>query len=352
MSKPSPSRAKQAKRANSKSSPTGSAFGKAVVELRHSPGEFAPVSGRWILGALSILLVAAMFCAWGTLCLLYWQGSWQLLYHPKAEITRTPAAVGLPFEEVKFASTETGTNRLTGWWLPAENARFTLLYLHGANGNLSETADALAAFHATGLNVFAVDYRGYGLSQSAQPAENKPSEKKLRQDAEWALTWITLTRQIPAKTVIVAGNGLGANLAAELAADHSELAGVILDQPSTHTLDPLWNDGRSRLVPAHWIVDDRYDLFGPARRLKLPSLWLLPKLMSNNVGNIGNAAADNSVDLYGSVGPERSSQKQSSTTSDDAYHRTPGRKDVAWLTQPAAGDPHFAEILRRWLDDL
>jgi len=302
--------------------------------MRHSPQAFPNVSARWLLTAVAITLLGIVVCAWLSLCLLYWQGSWQLLYRPNATISRTPASVGLPFELEKFAATETGINRLTGWWLPAENARFTVLYLHGADGNLSDTLDMLAALHRENLNVFAIDYRGYGQSQAA-----RPTEKQLRQDAEWALTWLTLTRQIPAKTIIAAGTGLGANLAAELASDHPELAGVLLDRPSSHHMDPILNDPRSRLVPARWLVHDQYDLFAATTKLETPSLWLLPKIAA------GKATSGSSADLYGSV-------QSPGTPSNDAYHQTPGRKDVAWLTPPSLSDPHMDGILRRWLDDL
>src|ERR1700722_10468662 len=267
-----PSRAKQATAASpatNRPPQPPSAFEKAMQEMRHSPGAFPNVSVRWLLGAAAIALLGAVACAWLTLCLLYWQGSWQLLYHPKAAITRTPASAGLTFEPIHFAATETGITQLTGWCLPSPNSRFTVLYLHGADGNLSDTTDNLAALHRQNLAVFAFDYRGYGQSQPA-----RPNEKQMRQDAEWALTWLKLTRSIPAKNIIIYGSGLGASLAAELAADHSELAGIILDQPLQNALAPLFNDSRSRLVPAHWLIKDRYDLSAAAASLRIPSLWL------------------------------------------------------------------------------
>ena len=302
-----------------------SAFEKAMDDLKNQPPTAFPnVSPRWLLKAAAIALTAALAFAWLSLCLLYWQGSWQLLYHPKAEITRTPATIGLPFEPINFAATETGQPQLTGWWLPAPNASRTVLYLHSADGNLSNTVETLASLHQQNLSIFAIDYRGYGKSLPA-----RPNEKQLRQDAEWALTWLTLTRNIPAKNIVVYGSGLGSNLAAELAADHSELAGVILDQPLQNALAPVFNDPRSHLVPAHWLVKDRYDLSGPAANFQLPSLWLLAKPDRNEI------------------------QFQTPTAvPPDAYQHVQARKQSAWLTQPACKDPYFAEVLKRWLDDL
>ncbi|MGH9590200.1 MAG: hypothetical protein ACRD25_07375, partial [Terracidiphilus sp.] len=92
------------------------------------------VSGRWLLTALGVMIAAAVACAWGALCLIFWQGAWQLLYRPTSPVAHTPAAAGLRYEDVAFAATETGTTRLRGWWIPAApkagSARYTVLYLH------------------------------------------------------------------------------------------------------------------------------------------------------------------------------------------------------------------------------
>src|SRR5215831_16537388 len=80
------------------------------------------VSARWLLGGIAVALVAALVCAWGTLCILFWQGSWQLLYHPTSAVTRTPASVNLPFESVGFATIASGEPQLHGWWIPSSHA--------------------------------------------------------------------------------------------------------------------------------------------------------------------------------------------------------------------------------------
>ena len=286
-----------------------------MEDLRHQPATaFPTVSGSWLLKALGAIVVAAAFCGWLVLCLLFWQGNWQLLYHPSAAITHTPANAGVAFEPVKFAATETGTTQLTGWWVPAPEARYTVLYLHGAEGNLANTVEALTALHKENLSVFAIDYRGYGQSQPG-----RPSEKQLRQDAEWALSWLTVTRNVPAKSILVVGSSLGANLAAELAADHSETVGLILDQPLQDAMTVVLSDPRSRLVPASWMVHDRYDLSAAATKLRIPSLWLL----NSNTGK-----------------PPR------------AYAAVPAQQSSAFLRTPLWTDPHFSETLKRWLDDL
>jgi hypothetical protein len=234
------------------------------------------VSGRWLLTTLAIVVSSAAFCGWAVLCLLFWQGSWQLLYHPTAPVTRTPASINLAFDPVGFAPTETGAPQLQGWWISAPTAHYTVLYLHGANGNLSDTIDDLAAFHAANVNTFAFDYRGYGKSMFAHP-----SEARWRQDAESALQYLTGTRHIDPHTIVLDGSALGANLALEVAAGHPELAGVVLNAPLGRPVDAIFNDPRAHLVPAHLLVSDRYDLLIPARKLEIKSLLLLPSIDRN-----------------------------------------------------------------------
>jgi uncharacterized protein len=273
------------------------------------------VSGRWLLIALGITLVAAIFCAWASLALLFWQGSWQLLYHPTATVARTPASVGVPFEPVGFAATETGLLRLQGWWIPAApNARFsryTVLFLHGQNGNLGDQVDALARLHSVGMNILAFDYRGYG-----QSLFERPSKPHWRQDVEWALGYLTQTRHIDPRTIVLYGNQLGANLALEVAAAHPELGGVVLESPLEDPMSAIFNDPRSRLLPAHVLVRDHFDLDAAAAALRIPSLWL-----SQAKANDGADTAD-TLPAFGKVSaPKQAAKSNSSMDFDDALMR-------------------------------
>jgi hypothetical protein len=301
-----------------------SPFERALSDLRHSAAPPPVVSGRWLLAALGIALLGAVACAWCTLCFLFWQGSWQLLYHPVKTVARTPASIGLAFDPAGFASTEAGVPQLAGWWIPAgEDAPFsrtTVLYLHGPDGNIASTLDDLDTLHAAGVNVLAFDYRGYGQSQFV-----RPSEAHWRQDAEWALLYLTGTRHVAAGSIILDGTGLGANLALEISADHPELRGVVLRQPLRDPVDVLFNDPRSTLVPARLLMRDRFDWRAPALRLRIPSLWLLQTLAPDERGQ----------------GPWT-----------DAFLRVSAPKRLAWLRAKPLTKSDSQSALARWLDDL
>jgi pimeloyl-ACP methyl ester carboxylesterase len=316
MSKANPSHESRTKSARS-----------AVTAKRTTSGHSSSpltISARWLLGAIGLVIAAAALCAWGALCLTFWQGSWQLLYHPQAAVVRTPANVGLAFDDLPFAATEAGLPQLHGWLIPAapgaRYSRYTVLYLHGANGNLGDTLDELARLHNSGLNVFAFDYRGYGQSRPIHP-----SEAHWREDAEWALQYLTGTRHISINSVVLIGHDLGANLALEVAAAHPDLAGVVLQEPGETPLAPIFLDPRARMVPAHLLVRDHWDAMAPAAALLISSLWFyLPAKQAT---------------------PNPSYEPE-------FFKRVPARKVLVWLPAADKDDADFLNALTAWLDDL
>jgi len=290
---------------------------KEIAGGKYNRAETPLVSGRWLLATLGATLAAAVLCGWLALCLLFWQGSWQLLYHPKAAVGKTPASAGLAFEPVDFAATETGEPRLSGWWIAAppgaQMGRWTVLFLHGQDGNIGDNLDALARLHAVGVNLLAFDYRGYGQSQFA-----RPSETHWQQDADWALAYLEGTRHIDAGAIVLYGEGLGANLAIEVAAAHSELAGVIADSPIPNPVRAIFTDVRARLVPAHLLVRDRYDP-DAAAAVRLPVLWIQP-LMHDEESR--------------------------------AYAQVTSRKMMVSIAPGSDANEQFEDAAERWLDSL
>jgi len=327
---PSLSRPRPKPRSKPAAQPSTTAFEQAWDDLRAPVAPPPTVSPRWLLGAIAVALAGAAVCCWGALCLLFWQGSWQLLYHPASAITRTPASVPIRFDSVAFAAAETGQTRLTGWWIPADASaqfrRYTVLYLHGQDGNLTNAVDELAALHAVGVNVLAFDYRGYGQSEFA-----RPSEAHWREDAEWALQYLAGTRHIAAGATIVDGRDLGANLALEIGGAHPEIAGVILRDPIANPAQIIFGDARAKLVPAHLLVRDRFDLDAPAASLRIPSLWFVDAEPS------GFPATPRELEAFGKVTAPKKFVRLTPTTGsnpEDVLHSL-----AAWLSDlPARKD--------------
>jgi pimeloyl-ACP methyl ester carboxylesterase len=167
------------------------------------------------------------------------------------------------------------------------------------------------------VNVLAFDYRGYGQSR-----REHPSEARWREDAEWALAYLTATRGVAAGSIVLDGRALGANLAVEVAAAHPELAGVVVEEPLEAPMKAVFGDARAGLVPAHLLVRDRWDTETAAEGLKTPLLWV------------------------------HRSSRQDRQAGQEFYQRVTARKEQVWLTDSRDEAKNYSAALRRWMDDL
>ncbi len=230
------------------------------------------VSGRWLLWSLLGVFGGGLALVYLTVCLLFWQGQWQILFHPAHPPAQDPPGV----EDVRFGTSEAGQTRLHGWLLNAQPgtpaAGFTILYLHAMTiGSLSGTATDLEALHSLGVNLFAFDYSGFGESQDVRPNEQRASA-----DTEAAWQYLTGTLHVPPASVVLYGEGLGASLAADAAARHPDTAGLVLDAPSPTALQIFRADPISRWIPLWLLVHDRFDPRASLKSAKQPKLFLLP----------------------------------------------------------------------------
>ena len=236
---------------------------KRPLRTRAHSAQPATVSGRGSSGPSPSSFRGAAFCAWASFACSSGRGvgSCSTIQHRQSR-ARLPHRASLRIGGLRGQRTR-AHRKCTGWWIPRPQARYTAVYLHGADGNLGDTVDALTRCTAPGVSVLAFDYRGYGQSKFV-----RPSEAHWRQDADSAIQYLTQTRHIPANSLVLIGRGLGANLALEVAAAHPELAGVVMDDPLPAPEDAIFADPRSMLVPAHLLVRDRWNARPSAESLE------------------------------------------------------------------------------------
>ena len=145
----------------------------------------------------------------------------RFLYFPTRALAATPQSYGLRADEI-FVQTEDGV-RLHGWWIKGVGGRVLLLF-HGNAGNVADRLDrAQIANERFGLDVFLVDYRGYGLSTG------HPSEEGLYRDGR-AIHAEAIERGFRANQIVLFGESLGSAVVVDLAMER-ECAGVILETP-------------------------------------------------------------------------------------------------------------------------
>ena len=138
------------------------------------------------------------------------------LFHPKKEWIETPEKIMVPYEDVMFRAAD-GV-RLSGWYVPAPDARGTILFFHGNSRNISYELRAIGLFRRLRYNLFLFDYRGFGKS------EGELSPEGIRRDAEAALAYLTEQKKVPMEDIVIVGRSLGAGIAVPLAAAHTPRA--------------------------------------------------------------------------------------------------------------------------------
>ncbi|GMR21148.1 MAG: alpha/beta hydrolase [Gammaproteobacteria bacterium] len=151
-----------------------------------------------------------------------------MTFYPTRELDQTPADWGLNYEDVTLNTAD--NVQLHGWYTPYQRSEQVLLFLHGNAGNISHRRDSIELFHRLGLNVFIIDYRGYGKSKGS------PDEQGLYQDASAAWRYLTDEKGFANDQILIFGRSLGGAIAAKLASG-VQARGLILESTLSSARD-------------------------------------------------------------------------------------------------------------------
>lgn len=183
-----------------------------------------------------------------------------LTYFPEREVSETPAAVGLPYEDLTIETAD--GEHLHGWWVhAAEPAVGQVLLFHGNAGNIGNRVEHLQLLVGAGFDVAIFDYRGYGRSTG------RPTEEGTYTDGRAALATLAEAGWDPARLIFL-GESLGGAIALRLALE-SQPRGLILQCAFTSIRDM----GRFRypFIPSI-VVPDAYPNLTRIRTLRSPLL--------------------------------------------------------------------------------
>ena len=179
----------------------------------------------------------------------YMQSS--MIYYPNMpgrDLFATPEDIGLSYQDAEIITDD--NIRLHGWFIPVNDAKATMLFFHGNAGNISHRLDSIGIFNRLGLNVFIIDYRGYGQS------EGKVTEKGTYRDAEAAWKYLNKIQTISEKPIIIFGRSLGASIAAWLASKHTPAALIV---ESGFTSVASMGQRFYPFLPVRWLTYIKYD---------------------------------------------------------------------------------------------
>jgi len=163
------------------------------------------------------------------------------------------------------------------WWWPAAPEAPALLYLHGARWNLTGQMFRIEQLHQFGFSVLAIDYRGFGKSDSDGDV---PSESSVYEDA--MVAWHRLTELAPDPTPrFIYGHSLGGAIAIDLAARLSDDAakanakplsqGLVVESSFT-TLADMAREVTWSWVPVQLLLTQTFDSVDKIARVRMPVL--------------------------------------------------------------------------------
>ena len=163
----------------------------------------------------------------------YPEGFWSVENIPAGEGEIIPK-----IEDCRFSASD--GKGLHGWFCTPHKktagqlvpvpTEMVLLFFHGNAGNITHRYDMIRALMELPVQVFIIDYRGYGKS------EGNPSERGLYLDARAAWDYLTVERGVPSNRVIIFGKSLGSVPAVDLASK-VEAAGLVVQSGFTSAPD-------------------------------------------------------------------------------------------------------------------
>lgn len=162
---------------------------------------------RWPTLMLTIALLA--LGAWLALLVALWFGQEKLLFQPTPLAADTPLATAPDVHEVWVA---VPGGRLNALHLRLPDPDGVVFFLHGNAGNLQSWFVSADFYRALNLDLFMIDYRGYGKSSG-----RIESEAQLHADVRAA--WAGIEAMYRGKRRVIYGRSLGSGLAAQLAAE-------------------------------------------------------------------------------------------------------------------------------------
>jgi pimeloyl-ACP methyl ester carboxylesterase len=161
-----------------------------------------------------------------------------------------PAAYGLEFQEVQFASRK-GDVMLSGWYLPGRGSMPTLIFVHGIGGVRSgdKAVDLASRLVSQGFSVLLFDLRGHGSSGGDRIGGGYLE----RWDLLGAFDFL-VARGTPPERIGVVGFSMGAGTSILGAAQDPGIRALVVDSPYANVSDLLAQEVARKTVFPQWSV--------------------------------------------------------------------------------------------------
>lgn len=192
-------------------------------------------------------------------------------YQPKKEMTP------LEFKNIENINLPVESDTITAVILKPESKSIkkTILFFHGAGGNISTYQFMTKPLVERGFQVVMVDVRGYGKSTG------KPTHVNVASDGQKMFDYLLKRKDISNTKIYLFGASLGSQIATHLAKDNqSKISGLILDGGMSS-----FTDIAIHFKPEMKDVIEKYLISPYSAKEDVKSLQGLPKLFIYSKGD-------------------------------------------------------------------
>lgn len=182
------------------------------------------------------------------ICILAFAMQRQLIYHPFRTIVAAPDQFGMKYREFMLRSPDGVEFRI--WEISADSSRTYVVHFHGNAENISSCLDTYKTLHEMGVNIYAVEYRGYGKSTGT------PSENGINSDVATMANYLREALHGKAAVVVGMGRSLGGAVAVKFAGVYP-VKGVILESTFNCMTDVAAK--AFPLLPVSVLLREKYD---------------------------------------------------------------------------------------------
>ena len=280
----------------------------------------APKRKRILRSLIPMLVSVLMLTYAGLGALFYFQQDQMTFPAPSHYTNATPADAGMAFEDLHIPVA--GSAQVHAWWIPAPQPSDKVLLMFHGNGYVLEQAARPAGevipLHHLGPNLLLVDYRGYGSS-----SPGTPNETRVYEDARAALGYLLNQRHLRIHNVIFMGRSIGTGPATQLALEHPDAGGLILESAFTSLPEAAKAVWYLRVFPVSLFIHNRFDNLSKIGSVHVPvfitvgtedaetppemanalfqhanqpkQLYLVPKADHNGIVRVGGQALENQI---------------------------------------------------------
>ena len=222
----------------------------------------------WFVTAAGAILIVSYLCA----ATYLWARQPYFIFRPERKIVSSPADYGIPYEDlyIPLSNRDRAAERIHAWLMPAEHfSGKYLLYLHGSALNIGANINHAQRFRNMGLSVLLISYRGYGKSDGTFP-----EEANVYADAEAAWNYLVVQKKVQPGSIFIYGHSLGGAVAINLAVDHPDAGGLIVESAFTSIVDMAKLTPAYRFFPLNLMVNQRFDSRKKVRHLQVPVIYI------------------------------------------------------------------------------